>query len=42
MNLKIDDDLWNEYLNINEYCMSDYDKVIKKMIESFKFKYMYD
>ena len=28
--------LWNEYLNINEYRMSDYDKAIITIIESME------
>ena len=32
----MDINLWNEYLNINEYRMSDYDKAIITIIESME------
>ena len=33
---KMSDELWNDYLNINEYRMSDYDIAVIKIIESIE------
>ena len=30
------DDLWNEYLSINEYRMTDYDRVVLQIIKSIE------
>ena len=35
----MDNTLWNEYLNINEYRMSDYDRAVILIIENMEKPY---